>query len=81
MAENYGNNVSNVLETLKYNFSNVVWQAGKPPLDSELNLVGQVNWENLAEQLRNTTHSGFLLDPLRSEEDFFFYEESSNYLK
>lgn len=81
MAENYGNDVSNVLETLKYNFSNVVWQAGKPPLDSELNLVGQVNWENLAEQLRNTTHSGFLLDPLRAEKDYFFYEESSNYFE
>jgi hypothetical protein len=81
MAENYGNNVSNVLETLKYNFSNVVWQAGKPPLDSELNLVGQVNWENQAEHLRNTTHSGFLLDPLRAQEDFFFYEESSNYFE
>jgi hypothetical protein len=81
MAENYGNNVSNVLETIKHSFSNVVWQAGKPPLDSELNLVGQISWETLSDTIRNTCHSGFLLDPLRTEEDFVFYKEASNYFE
>ena len=81
MADNYEDGVSRVLSLMNRQFTNVIWQAGKPPLDSELNLVGQVSAENLSEVLRGQTHSGFLLDPLRTEEDFFFYENAVNYFE
>lgn len=81
MADNYDDGVSRVLTLLNRQFTNVIWQAGKPPLDSELNLVGQVSAESLAETLKSVAHSGFLLDPLRTEEDFFFYENAVNYFE
>jgi hypothetical protein len=81
MAENFGTGVSRVLEVLGHQISNVVWQAGKPPLDSELNLMTQVQWEALASSLRGQVHSGFLLDPTRAKDDFTFYERSSNFFE
>lgn len=77
--DNYGSNVSRTLATQNTNYSNVVWQAGKPPLDSELNLVGQLAWENQSELMRSLTHSGFLLDPQNTESDFSFNKLWSNY--
>lgn len=81
MSEEYGNQVSRSLETVSKQFSNVIWQQGKPPLDSELNLVGQIGWENLSETLRSYSHSGFLNDPLQSKEDFTTAQNYSNYFE
>ena len=72
MSEEYGNQVSRSLEVVSKQFSNVIWQQGKPPLDSELNLVGQIGWENLSETIRSYSHSGFLNDPLKSTKGIFF---------
>ncbi len=81
MAENFKDGVSRVLEIANRNFSNLIWQEGKPPLDSELNFMGQISWEALSEMIRSQTHSGFLLDPTRAEEDFVFYDQSTNYFE
>lgn len=81
MAENFKSGVSRVLEIANRNYSNLIWQEGKPPLDSELNFMGQIDWENLSETIRSQVHSGFLLDPTRSEEDFVFYDQSTNYFE
>ena len=81
MADNFKDGVSRVLEVANRQLSNVIWQAGKPPLDSELNLVGQIGWEALSEALRSQTPSGFLMNPTSCEEDFVFYEQSTNYFE
>ena len=81
MADNFKDGVSRVLEVANRQISNVIWQQEKPPLDSELNLMGQVSFENLSEMIRSNTHSGFLLDPTRADEDFVFYDHSTNYFE
>lgn len=47
MADNFGTGVSRVLNPKKTQFTQVVWQQNKPPLDSELNLLQQIstNWD------------------------------------
>jgi len=70
MAENWGPGVSRTLSAIARQFNGVVWQADKPPLDSELNLMSQVDWENLSNVVRSQVHSGFLLDPTRAREDY-----------
>lgn len=70
MAENWGPGVSRTLSAFARQFNGVVWQADKPPLDSELNLMSQIEWENLSNLVRSQVHSGFLLDPTRAREDY-----------
>ena len=45
MSEDFGSGVSRTLSALARQFTTVVWQQGKPPLDSEFNLMSQVTWE------------------------------------
>lgn len=75
----FGSGVSRTLSPLERAFKSVVWQKGKPPLDSELNLMGQVAWEQLAETVRQQMTSGFFLDPTRALNDFQFNQNWSNY--
>ena len=70
MSESFGLGVSRTLSAFARKFSAVVWQDGKPPLDSELNLMSQIDWENLSEEVRSRVHSGFFLDPTRCESDY-----------
>lgn len=78
MTESFGPGVTRTLSAIQRQFMAVVWQDDKPPLDSELNLVAQVDWETLAQSIRAQTHSGFLLDPTRCQEDYQFNELWSN---
>lgn len=70
MSESFGPGVSRVLSAYAQQFTTVVWQADKPPLDSELNLMSQVDWEALSQTVRSQVHSGFFLDPTRCEADY-----------
>lgn len=70
MSEYWGPGVSRMLSALARQFTAVVWNADKPPLDSELNLVAQIELENLAQTVRSQVHSGFFLDPTRCEADY-----------
>ena len=81
MAEQFGNGVSRTLSALERSFSNVVWQQGKPPLDSELNLVGQLGWESISDQIREQMPSGFLINPALSDKDYSFHALGSNYFE
>jgi len=81
MADDFGNGVSRTLSALQRQFQQVVWQASKPPLDSELNLVGQIELEQMADVVRSQMHSGFLLDPLESDSDFLFHKNWCNWFK
>jgi len=81
MSLDFGNGVSRTLTAIKRQFSSVVWQAGKPPLDSEANLGNQIAWENLRQLVRAMMPSGFILDPTRSLEDFQFDPQWANLFK
>ena len=81
MSEDYGNGVSRTLSAKNNQFQVVVWQANKPPLDSELNLIGQIEWEKQAQQLRAMAHSGWLIDPMASDTDFVTNQNWSNWFK
>lgn len=70
MAEYFGPGVSLTLSAAARQFTAVVWQMDKPPLDSELNLMSQMEWESLSETVRSQVHSGFFLDPTRCEGDY-----------
>ena len=81
MSEDFGNGVSRTLSAIERQFQLVVWQANKPPLDSELNLIAQVALERTANMIRSQMHSGFLLDPFSSDTDFVTSETWSNWFK
>jgi len=59
MSENLGTGVSYVNEVEGYNYDTVVFQKGKPPLDSELNLLQDIRRELGNRQLSNLP-SGWL---------------------
>ena len=81
MAQDFGNGVSRTLSAAGRQYQVVVWQASKPPLDSELNLIAQVDWERAAETIRAQAHSGFLLDPMVATTDFLTDPNWSNFFR
>jgi hypothetical protein len=78
MSEFYGNGVSRTLSAFARQFKAVIFQEGKPPLDSELNLLQQDQVEQLAQLIRAEAHSGFFIDPTRSLDDFVTSPQFSN---
>ena len=81
MAQDFGNGVSRTLSALERQFQVVVWQSGKPPLDSELNLMMQADWERLSNTVRALLPSGWLIDPFNSDNDFVTNPNWSNWFK
>jgi hypothetical protein len=81
MPESFGNGVSRTLSALNRQFQAVTWQANKPPLDSELNLMAQVEWERLGNLVRAQAHSGFLADPMQASNDFVTSPDYSNFFR
>ena len=69
------------LVTENTQYKNVIWQAGKPPLDSELNLMGQIASQNQASLVRSQAHSGVLIDPRSADRDYSFEKTWSNYFR
>jgi len=55
-----GTSVSRLLESVNRNFTGVIFQQKRPPLDSEWNLVQSIAQENISDILKKTTPSGFL---------------------
>lgn len=81
MSESYGSGVSRTLSAIARQFDTVVWQKGKPPLDSELNLMSQIDIERVRQAIRAQMHSGFLMDPTRAQADFVTSGNWSNFFK
>lgn len=81
MAQDFGNGVSRTLSAAERQFLQVVWLASTPPLDSDLNLSGQIDTEALQNYLRSNTHSGFFMDPLSTEKDYQVNPAWSNWFK
>lgn len=65
-----GSEVSRFISGRDRNFGGVVFQATKPPLDSELNLDFLINLEARAEEVRSRVPSGWLMDDLNPRYDF-----------
>ena len=68
--KNYGTGVSGYLDPAERNFEIVVFQAGKPVVDSELNLAPDI----LAQDLRRLRYSGWLAS------DLLRYTDNAHYL-
>ena len=81
MSESLGSGVSRTLSALQRQFSTVVWQKGRPPLDSELNLMAGISNEQVAQIVRSQMHSGFLLDPTGAASDYATDALWSNFFK
>ena len=81
MAQDFGSGVSRTLSASERQFLQMVWQASKPPLDSELNLVAQISGEAMREAIQSEMHSGFFADPMMAESDFVTDENWSNWFK
>jgi hypothetical protein len=81
MSENFGAGVSRTLTADGYQYELVVWQKDKPPLDSELNLGGQIRQEKQGGVLKSQMPSGWVIDPFNSDRDFQFDPTWSNFFK
>lgn len=79
MALDFGTGVSRTLDAAMRQFSTVVFQEGKPPLDSEVNLQGFLHTDTVARLVRAEMPSGFFLDPTRALQDYLFNSAWSNY--
>ncbi len=81
MTHDFGTGVSRVLEADQTNIVQVLWQQGKPPLDSELNFLQQLsdNWRRIS-VLRGCP-SGVLSNVINLEEDFVTDTSNSNWFR
>ena len=52
--------VTRTLQSKNRNWSNVVWRTGKPALDSEWNLINDMNFEVVSNLIRSNTPSGWI---------------------
>lgn len=66
-----GSTVSRTLDPRNRQFSQVVWQVDKPPMDAEFNLQAQIDSGKLSVALTSAgTQSGFFSSPMDSLNDF-----------
>jgi len=81
MAYDFGTGVSRVLDPSQAAWDQVIWQQGKPPLDSELNLIQQIatDWRRIA-TLRSTP-SGWLGNAVNPSEVFLTNADWSNWFR
>jgi len=72
----YGAGVSRTLQTTSRAFSTIIWQQGKPPLDSELNLQFDISEDYRKRFADNFMQSGFV-----ACDDLVFNAAWENYFK
>ena len=81
MATNpLGSGVSRYIDGRDKQLGAVVYQANKPPLDSELNLISLAEMEARAEAIRSVMASGWLMDEADTKADYFTDPSYSNLL-
>lgn len=81
MGDNFGTGVSRVLDPKQTNFSLVLWQQGKPPLDSELNLLQQLSSDWRQQLVLRGSPSGFLGNETNPSKDFITNVAWSNWFQ
>jgi len=81
MADNLGNGVSRVLDPKQASFLQVIWQEGKPPLDSEFNLIQALENDWRQQLLLRNTPSGWLGNETNPGEDYLTNPMWSNFFQ
>ncbi len=81
MVDNFGPGVSRVLDPTASNIVQVVWQQGKPPLDSELNLLQQISAEWTRLHVLRGTPSGWYGDAINPQDSFVTNPNWSNWFQ
>ena len=73
-----GPGVSRYTDNRDKQLAGVIFQARKPPLDSELNLISLIELEARAETVRAEMASGWLINEANPRSDFFTDSQNSN---
>jgi len=73
-----GPGVSRFIGDRDRQFAVVVFQANKPPLDSELNLISIMDFDARADEIRSQMPSGWLMNESNPKADFFTNPNNSN---
>lgn len=81
MSDNFGNGVSRVLDPRQAAFLEVIWQQGKPPLDSELNLLQQIEADWRQQLVLRDSPSGCLGNETNPSKDFITDPTWSNWFQ
>lgn len=81
MADNFGGGVSRVLDPKQAAFLSVLWQQGKPPLDADLNLMGQLDADWRQQIVLRGTPSGWIGNDTNSSKDFVTNSAWSNWFQ
>lgn len=81
MGDNFGSGVSRVLDPRQGALLQVVWQQGKPPLDSELNLLQQIENDWRQQAILRGVPSGFLGNETNPGEDYITNPNWSNWFR
>lgn len=81
MANNYGTGVSRVLDPRDTQYTTVLWQQGKPPLDSELNLISDASEAQRRLIVSSGMPSGWLGNGINDSDAFITRPEWSNWFR
>jgi len=81
MSHDLGTGVSRVLDPDQAQFVQIIWQQGKPPLDSELNLLQQITDDWRRNLLLRSTPSGWLGNGVNMGEAFLTSAQWSNWFR
>lgn len=81
MAKNYGTGVSRVIETAQSQFTNVIFQQGKPPLDSEFVLLSDLALEAGQTMLSQSVPSGWIGSGVQDHDAFLTSPTWSNWFR
>jgi hypothetical protein len=81
MGNNYGSGVSRVLDPTATQYTDVILQQGKPPLDAEFNLLQDLAGLNNRTSLLRGTPSGFLGNETNPRLDFITNPSWSNWFR
>ncbi len=81
MTDNFGTGVSRVLDPQQTGYLNIIFQEGKPPLDSEFALVSQLSDENTRQLALRGTPSGWYGDVINPQDSFVTNVNWSNWFR
>lgn len=81
MTDNFGTGVSRVLDPKQTGYIQTLWQQGKPPLDSELNLMQQLDADWRQQIVLRNTPSGWLGNETNPSKDFVTNANWSNWFQ
>ena len=81
MARDYGTGVSRVLDVGSRQFTNVIFQQGKPPLDAEFVLLADLSEDWRRTHVLRGCPSGVLSNAVNTHEDFVTGADWSNWFR